>query len=193
MRTGENAHRFVISHTGGRGQVEPVVPAASLQTDSAERSFIGPDVGTSAEEFLGLHQDFQVGILRQRKLLPHRQPQRLTAGFPDELTAARPCPGDMCEEALVTRDQAGTSNTSVSVGKAEEFIFRTKRCRYQEVVPLHAADRHHLFLATVDVGRPGEVAEALLGICECELGCVRPNRLGAAARIIPEFRNVIEQ
>ena len=38
-----------------------------------------------------------------------------------------------------------------------------------------------LDVATVDVGRPGEVAEVLRGICECEPACVRPSRFGAAA------------
>ena len=38
-----------------------------------------------------------------------------------------------------------------------------------------------LDVATVDVGRPGEVAEVLRGICGCEAACVRPSRFGAAA------------
>ena len=38
-----------------------------------------------------------------------------------------------------------------------------------------------LDVATVDVGRPGEVVKVLRGICECEPACVRPSRFGAAA------------
>ena len=34
-----------------------------------------------------------------------------------------------------------------------------------------------LDVATVDVGRPREVAKVLRGICECETACVRPGRL----------------
>ena len=37
-----------------------------------------------------------------------------------------------------------------------------------------------LDIATVDVGRPGEVVKVLRGICECEPACVRPSRFGAA-------------
>ena len=50
-----------------------------------------------------------------------------------------------------------------------------------------------LDVATVDVGRPGEVVKVLRGICECEPACVRPSRFGATARMVPELRNVIEQ
>ena len=38
-----------------------------------------------------------------------------------------------------------------------------------------------LDVATVDVGRPGEVVKVLRGICEWEPACVRPSRFGAAA------------
>ena len=50
-----------------------------------------------------------------------------------------------------------------------------------------------LDVATVDVGRPGEVVKVLRRICECEPACVRPSHLGAAARMVPEFRNTVEQ
>ena len=48
-------------------------------------------------------------------------------------------------------------------------------------------------VATVDVGRPGEVVKVLRGICECEPACVHPSRFGAASRTVPEPRNVAEQ
>ena len=38
-----------------------------------------------------------------------------------------------------------------------------------------------LDVATVDVGRPGEVVKVLRGICDCEPAHVRPSRFGAAA------------
>ena len=50
-----------------------------------------------------------------------------------------------------------------------------------------------LDIATVDVGRPREVAEILCRICECEPTRVPPSRFGVAAGMLPEVRDAVEQ
>ena len=50
-----------------------------------------------------------------------------------------------------------------------------------------------LDIATVNVGRPREVAEVLRCICEYEPVCVRPSRFGVAAGMLPEVRDAVGQ